>query len=275
MLRHVNLCHRPAVSSNEVNLYVVPNVRDPTIIAKISNAAELQRYSRFTVPPTILYFVKTTGHESASDDPDTSIHTAMSDTGGSSASDSTRLRQTQSDFHDRVKMRDGVCVITGIRFSRATGKVEAAHIFPVRSSHDVIAERDKAFAECGVVGVNSTLNGLFLAVPWHRAFDAWQWCFDKDGVIHIGDETLKADPDFRQFEGKSIQNYKKSPEFPPTSLLEARWRCYLKHRPKSDTCPVCNQRSTDCDLGMCGACCRSMDLGCQKQHKLTNRKKKK
>lgn len=143
--------------------------------------------------------------------------------GASTVSRSSRSSDNQSNFRERLFLRDGCCLVTG---NENDETLIAAHIVPYSLGQDFLDELTSRTHEVTLFSVS---NGLTLRSDIHRLFDRFYWgvYVDESGrhYIHVFGE------DNQDLHGKRIDyRCRTSSKLPHESLLKWHYQQCLMAR---------------------------------------------
>lgn len=126
-------------------------------------------------------------------------------------------RSGQAEFTDAVKWRDGnTCVFCGT----TEGKLEAAHILPVRQKELLNMPDKREYFSIGTI--NEISNGILLCWNCHVCFDASLVCIDADkGTLVVADALLKNEKRWVALKGREVRA-SSSRFWPSKQLLKFR-----------------------------------------------------
>ena len=209
----------------ELTLYCIPDERNVHSRKYVSNEKELDDYFELAGNPTMFVWRRGDPSLSPASLPSNTVTRVSSSDLGSTPSSGTR-GHIQKKFRDSVRSRDErKCVLSAVTLREKTGNLEAAHIIGVELS--LVNTRESA----GVLNEYDTTNGMLLEKSLHVAFDAFKWCMDDTGKVHVRDDAKE---DIGKWEGKFLNLQVGEANYPSKQLLRARYELYLS---KQARCP--------------------------------------
>lgn len=199
----------------EFCLYFIPDERDVNSRQYVSNDQQLDEYFEHAGNPTLYVWLKEDPYLSPASLPsDTVLRVSSSDPSPTSSSTSDYV---QKKFRNAVRRRDDFkCVVSGTVLRDETGNVQAAHILGVESSLERTRE------EAGVLNEYDTTNGMLLEQSLHVAFDAYRWCMDETGTIHVN-TAVRENEELAKWDGRRIELRIGEANYPSEELLKVRY----------------------------------------------------
>mmetsp|Transcript_11950 Transcript_11950/g.17558 ORF Transcript_11950/g.17558 Transcript_11950/m.17558 type:complete len:80 (+) Transcript_11950:621-860(+) len=70
------------------------------------------------------------------------------------------------------------------------------------------------------------MNGMLLEKSLHVAFDAFRWCMDDTGKIHVSNDAAGDNKDLAKWEGKETKLRSGEAKYPSKKLLSVRYELY-------------------------------------------------
>lgn len=204
---------------SEFRLYFIPNERDVNSRRYVTNDEQLDDYFEHAGNPTLFVWLCGDPYLSPASLPsDTVTRVSSSDPSQSVSSRGVYQRK----FREAVRRRDErKCVVSGVHLRDKTGNVEAAHILGVEKSLRLARE------EANVLNEYDTANGMLLEKSLHVAFDAFRWCMDETGTIHVNTAGGE-NKDIAKLHGRKIALVIGATNYPSEKLLNVRYRLYLE-----------------------------------------------